>query len=60
VSGFYGLLVNMVVFVAISLAVGGVSEDTLEDTQGYIDYAISRGWETGGDVTAGDVTTDDD
>ena len=60
VSGFYGLLVNTVVFVAISLAVGGVSEDTLKDTQGYIDYAISRGWETGGDVTAGDVTTDDD
>jgi solute:Na+ symporter, SSS family len=45
VSGFYGLIVNTVAFVVISFAVGGVSEESLEDTQGYIDYAVSRGWD---------------
>jgi SSS family solute:Na+ symporter len=55
VSGFYGLAVNTVVFIAISLVVGGVSDDTLEDTQGYIEYAISRGWECGREAS-----TDDD
>ena len=54
VSGFYGLIVNTVVFVGISLVVGGVSAESLEDTQGYIDYATSRGWETSEEVTAGD------
>ncbi|MFC7157263.1 sodium:solute symporter family protein [Halomarina halobia] len=46
VSGFYGLIVNAVAFVGISLAVGGVSADARERTQGYIDYAVSRRWES--------------
>lgn len=45
VSGFYGLIVNAIVFVAISLVTPDVSDESLEDTQGYIDYAISKGWE---------------
>jgi SSS family solute:Na+ symporter len=48
VSGFYGLLVNTLVFIGVSLVAGGVSDETLEDTQGYIDYATSRGWESTG------------
>lgn len=46
VSGFYGLLLNTVVFVGISLIAGPVSANTRERTQGYIQYAISRDWET--------------
>ena len=56
VSGFYGLLVNVVVFVGISLVVDGVSEESLERTQGYIDYAVSRAWTDDRRPT----TTDDD
>ncbi|WP_458210443.1 sodium:solute symporter family protein [Haladaptatus sp. NG-SE-30] len=54
VSGFYGLLVNTIAFVAISFVVGGVSEESLEDTQGYIDYAISREWDRSDQRTIGD------
>lgn len=54
VSGFYGLIVNIIVFVAVSLVAGGVSDETLEDTQGYIQYAISREWESGSEVSTGD------
>ena len=57
VSGFYGLLVNTVVFIGVSLAVGGVSRETLEDTQGYIDYAISREWASD---SSSEVSTNDD
>lgn len=44
VSGFYGFIVNIIAFVVVSLAVGPVSEETRERTQGYIEYAISRRW----------------
>ncbi|WP_458190370.1 sodium:solute symporter family protein [Haladaptatus sp. NG-WS-4] len=54
VSGFYGLFVNTVAFVAISYAVGGVSDESLEETQGYIEYAISRAWDRDRQSTAGD------
>jgi SSS family solute:Na+ symporter len=57
VSGFYGLLANTVVFISVSLAVGGVSRETLEDTQGYIDYAVSREWASD---SSSEVSTNDD
>ncbi len=56
VSGFYGLIVNIVAFIAVSFVTSSVSDETLEDTQGYIDYAISRGWESEREV----ATSDDD
>lgn len=58
VSGFYGIIVNIVAFVVISLAVDPVSDDSLERTQGYIEYAVSRGWET--DTETEEVPTSDD
>ncbi|WP_433632650.1 sodium:solute symporter family protein [Halomicrococcus sp. NG-SE-24] len=54
VSGFYGLIVNSIVFVAVSYVVGGVSDESLEDTQGYIDYATSQAWQTSEQHIAGD------
>ncbi|MFC6962717.1 sodium:solute symporter family protein [Halocatena marina] len=46
VSGFYGLISNSVVFIVVSLAVEGVSAEARKRTQGYINYAVTRGWET--------------
>ncbi|WP_129115939.1 sodium:solute symporter family protein [Halegenticoccus tardaugens] len=47
VSGFYGLIINTILFIVVSLAVGAVSEEARERTQGYLEYAISRRWESG-------------
>ncbi|WP_331236624.1 sodium:solute symporter family protein [Natronorarus salvus] len=44
--GFYGLIVNAVLFVGVSLATDPVPAENRERPQGYIRYAIDREWET--------------
>lgn len=56
VSGFYGLLVNVIAFVGVSLMTEPVSAETRKRTQGYIQYAISQDWESDQKAT----TPDDD
>lgn len=58
VSGFYGFIINIITFVAISLVTDSVSDESIERTQGYIAYAISRGWETGAETN--EFPTDND
>ena len=53
-SGFYGLVATTVTFVAVSLATEPVSQKKRDRVQGYISYAINRGWETGGDAAPAD------
>ena len=44
IEGFYGLMLNVVLFVGISLASEPVSDESIENIQGYIDYAANRRW----------------
>lgn len=44
-AGFYGLIANVVAFVAISLIVETVPDENLDRIQGYVDHAISRRWD---------------
>ena len=44
--GLYGLIVNTVLFVGVSLLTDPVPAENRERTQGYIRYAVSREWET--------------
>jgi SSS family solute:Na+ symporter len=59
VSGFYGLIVNFGAFILVSLVTDSVSDESIERTQGYIAYAVSRGWEDDS-VTGEPSATDDD
>jgi len=44
-AGFYGLLVNTLAFVAVSLAVEAVPDENVDRVQGYVRRAIDRQWE---------------
>lgn len=44
-SGFYALLANAVVFVAVSYVTSPVPAENVERIQGYLDDAVNRRWE---------------
>ena len=44
-AGFYGLLVNTGVFVALSVIAGSVSDESINRVQGYVRRAVDRQWE---------------
>jgi len=46
-AGFYGLLVNATLFVAVSLLADPVPVENREKIQGYVRYAARKGWEAG-------------
>ena len=52
VPGFYGLVVNAVLFVGVSLATDPVPAENREKIQGYLDYAVGRRWEAETDADA--------
>ncbi|WP_255168747.1 sodium:solute symporter family protein [Natrononativus amylolyticus] len=54
--GFYGFIVNSILFVGISLLVDPVPAERRERIQGYLAYAINREWEeeSGVDTPADD------
>lgn len=54
-SGFYGLIVTTVVFVAVSFVTDAVPQENRQRIQGYIAFALNREWET----ERGDIPTDD-
>lgn len=43
-SGFYALLANTIVFVAVSYVVSPVPDESIERVQGYLDHAQNRRW----------------
>lgn len=47
VAGFYGLIVNTILFVAVSLVTEPVPEANRQRIQGYVRYASERRWEQG-------------
>lgn len=47
VAGFYGLIVNTVLFVGVSLVTDPVPEENRRKIQGYVQYATERRWEEG-------------
>lgn len=57
--GFYGLIVNTILFVGVSLATDPVPSDRRERIQGYLSYAINREWETADSQFSDDAPTDD-
>lgn len=52
--GFYGLIVNAILFVGVSLATDPVPVERRERIQGYIASAVEREWESDGEVPADD------
>ena len=53
-AGFYGLLVNATLFVAVSLLADPVPVENREKIQGYVRYAARKGWEAGESPPAAD------
>ncbi|WP_227377791.1 sodium:solute symporter family protein [Haladaptatus halobius] len=58
VSGFYGLIINTVMFIGVSLVTSAVSDETRDRIQGYIEYATARRWQT--DAQTEQISTNED
>ncbi|WP_255171396.1 sodium:solute symporter family protein [Natrononativus amylolyticus] len=54
VPGFYGLILNVTLFVGVSLLTDPVPTANRDRVQGYIAYARERGWQTDANVPADD------
>ena len=46
-AGFYGLIVNTILFVGLSFVLDPVPEENRRKIQGYVQYATGRKWEDG-------------